>query len=79
MSSLSSRSNPDPIPDLMEHDDLVLAEVASEAYTSGEWSFEDLSSMHTIMPLVRSILLSKQLAVLQSARTGRLTDPPRAL
>jgi hypothetical protein len=65
--TLSRRSNPNPIPDLIEHDDHVLAQVASDFYLSGTWSFNDLASMSTIMPLVRAMLLYRQLTPLRSA------------
>lgn len=70
MSSVSRPSNSDPLPDLIEHPDWVIACVAIEGVYDGRMGVEDLETMYTIMPIARWMMLSSYLAPL-----CRLPDP----
>lgn len=64
MPSVSRTSSSNPIPDLIEHPDWVLACVAIEGVYEGKMGVEDLKTMYTIMPLARWMMLSSCLAPL---------------
>ena len=64
MPALSRSGNPDPLPDLIEHPDWIIACAAIESYVYGDRTVESLELMHTIFPMIRWMIFSSYLAPL---------------
>lgn len=70
MPTLSRSRNSNPLPDLIEHPDWIIACTAIEGLLNGSLSFGSLECMYTIMPIARWMMFSSCLAPL-----CRLPDP----
>jgi hypothetical protein len=64
MPTVSRFGNLNQIPDLIEHPDWIIACVAIEGMYEGRTGVDDLTTMYTIMPIARWMMLSSYLAPL---------------